>query len=416
MLFRTLLRLSPAVWLSPLLICLGVLFAIDLGPAVLDPYPLQVTAVGAAALFMVAPLCAACAAWEAGRWRRAGWLTLPHVRAPLARAVTVLAPTLLVGVIVCGLALGVMMGRAGIVLLPDLRVLAMACVGLLAYTLLGFAIGVHVPPVIATPTIFLGILLWMGLPRTTEPGWLRHLTGVWPLCCRINADLAPQALVGAMLVACGVLAAAVALLLTPGRIVRWLGAAAPLLAGLAVGSVLVRDLGVYPDVGRDPALLVCSQTQPRVCVWPEQQPRLDEVTALLTGAAQRWRDLGVAVPDTVGEAPYQDSSAVRSFGFSMTASPAIILNALAYSLLPPFPSCGGDAPYLGFEAESWVLAWLVLQAGATPEQVAGMYPPETLPIVAQVRAGSAAQQAAWYAHNRHALGACGVAPQAALQP
>jgi hypothetical protein len=415
MLFRTLLRLSPALWFSPLLIGLGVLFAIDLGPAVLAPYPLQVTAVGAAALFMVAPLCAACAAWEAGRWRRAGWLTLPHVRAPLTRAVTVLAPTLLVGLVACSLALGVMMGRAGTFLLPDLRVVAMACVGLLAYTLLGFAIGVHVPPVIATPTVFLVILLWMGLPRTLEPLWLRHLTGVWALCCRIDADLAPQALAGALLVAGAVLAAAVALLLTPGRIVRWLVAAAPLLAGLAVGSALVRDLGVYPEVGRDPALLVCSQTQPRVCVWPEQQPRLDEVTALLTGAAQRWRDLGVAVPDTVGETPYHDS-AERRFGFSMTASPAIILNALAYSLLPPFPSCGDAAPYLGFEAESWVLAWLVLQAGATPDQIAGMHPPETLPIVAQVRAGSAAQQAAWYAHNRHALGTCGVAPQATLQP
>ncbi len=410
----TMLRISPLIWISPLLVWPAWMFVTSMASLQLDPYPLTLTAAGTAALLIVAPVCAAGGAWEGGRLRRAGWFTLPHVRTPLTVAITALLPTLLVGSLITFGIIGIRLVIGG-VLLPDIRMIITTLVILTTHTLLGFAIGVRMPVVVSVPLVFLVDFFALGLPLTLDPLWLRHLTGIWPSCCLIGADLAPAALLGA-LVFTGGLAVTAGLLLHPHLTAFRLALALlPAIIGAGAGVQFVRGFGPDPTIARDPALLVCSTGQPRVCVWPEHQPRLEEVAAIAASAGAAWQQAGIAVPDEFSEGQ-PGSPTVRGFGFSMRSDHYTILNALAYSLLPPWPECAfsGISPYLGAPAEGYVLAWLNTIAGMPPEQLAGRFSPDQLQVVATVRALPLERQQAWLERNLVALEQCNIPPQ--LEP
>jgi hypothetical protein len=189
----------------------------------------------------------------------------------------------------------------------------------------------------------------------------------------------------------------------------------PAIIGAGAGVQFVRGFGPDPTIARDPALLICSTGQPRVCVWPEHQPRLEEVAAIAASAGAAWEQASIAVPDTFREGQ-QESPTDRSFGFSMQADRYTILNALAYSLLPPWPECArsGTSAYLGAPAEGYVLAWLDATAGMPPEQLAGRFSPDQLQVVATVRALPLERQQAWLERNLVALEQCNIPPQ--LEP
>lgn len=74
MLLGTFFRRSAAIWLSPAVLFLIVYFANESPRPASTIYPLALTVTGASEVFLIAPFCAACAAWEGGRLRRAGWL------------------------------------------------------------------------------------------------------------------------------------------------------------------------------------------------------------------------------------------------------------------------------------------------------------------------------------------------------
>lgn len=408
----TLLRISPATWCGPILVVLAAAYTTVLS-GTSDPYPLALTAEGAFTAFLVAPVCAACAAWEGGRLRRAGWASLPHVRSPLRIAMTSLAPVIAVGWLAISTAVLYTLRTARVVAVPDLRVMAATFVVVTAHALLGFAIGVRFSTVVAVPAVLLIDYGWMVLPHALEPVWLRHLNGsdTWLSCCSVATDVAPQALVGTLIVALG-LAGTASMLLCARHAVRRL-AVVPAVLALSLGAVLVQGLGYDAVVPRDPAALVCSAGQPRVCVWPEHRDRLAEVTAIASTAASRWREADIGVPTEFSERSTL-SLGDRSFGFSVQSRPSDILNALAYSLLPPVPQCalaGRTEPYI---AADLVHAWLVEVAGMPDDEITKRFGPDVSRAVAAVRSLPLRQQRVWLKHNHTALQTCDVAPQ--LEP
>ena len=409
---RTLLRISPAIWISPLLVILAVLATSysTIPLRIPEPYSVAIMAAGTSSVFLAAPICAACAAWEGGRLRRAAWVDGPHVRSLANVALMMLSPIIAVGCIAVAAAVAVKSLNAGVIAFPDLRFVAKTLIILGAHTLLGFAIGLHVPVVVSVPSVLLLDYGWMVLPIALQPFWLRHLTGTWISCCSLSTDLAPQALAGVIAVGCG-FAGAGLVLLRPHRTATQVALAIVVVViAFSVGAFFVRGFGPDPVVARTTPL-VCSAAQPRVCVWPEHRERLEAVSAIATQADAAWRAVGVSVPAEFRERDAA-SPAERAFGFSLNSQAGDVLTAFSYSLLPPYPACAidGSAPFLGSDAEAYVIAWLDATAGMANEEIAIRFSPDVARAVDSVRARSTEQQRMWFAQNVAALSACDVAP------
>lgn len=411
---RTMIRINPAIWLCPLLAFVVALYT-NLLPRSSDPYALAITARGTFTLFLVASFCAACGAWEGGRIQQSGWWTFPHVRSRLVIARGLTAPVFFTGVIAIVAAVVAAFFEVRVVAWPDIRLLMMALIVIAAYTLLGFAIGTYVRPVIAVPSLFLLVFSWMSLPRILQPPWLRHLNGAWVGGFDVGADIAPQSLFAVIVLAGGLILTALILLHHEAGWLRFGYALVPTILGFGIAALLVRDFGFDPVVARDPANLVCSSTQPRVCVWPEHRTRLPEVSQLASNAAIRWRQFGVAVPTAFREET-SFSPIERAFGFSMDSQPNDILSSLAYSTLPPLPACaleGRSEPYI---ASMLINAWLADIAGLPRNEFERRFGPDVLPIIEAIRSLSVERQRAWYERTTDALLTCQAPPPIKATP
>jgi hypothetical protein len=412
---KSIVRISPVVWLSPVLLLVTLAFANLMSPWGDPSYPPALTAGSTALIFLVAPVCAACAAWEGGRLRRAGWSILPHVRSPLIVSLMAVFPILIMGIATITIMIVVGLARSGVATIPDFRIVGMAYAVIVAHTLLGFAIGIHVPTPLAVPTVLLLDYAWMALPNQYEPLWLRHLTGAWLLCCTIDTDVAPLAILGVYAVAGGLTGTAILLLRYPFSTFRIALATIPTFLGFGAGVLAVQGMSYAPVIPRDSADLVCSNGQPRMCVWPEQQERLDEVAAIAKNATERWREVGVSVPNEF--TTWSDLSiGNRSFGFNMLSQRHNILNSLTFSMLPQLPQCAVDntEPYYGYDAADLVRVWL-LDIAEVPHEQMSEYSSEVLDVVSQIRELPEEQQVAWYERNLEAIRDCSVRPQAVPQ-
>lgn len=408
---RSLLRISPAIWLSPLLVILALL-ATNIVSTTADPYALAHASVGAYTVFLIAPFCAACGAWEGGRLLRARWTNLAHARSPLWIAIHAVGLTLGVGIVAIIVAILARLLSAGILAIPDLRIVGMVTIVIVAHTLLGFAIGIHVSPVIAVPATFLIDYGWMVLPVAIEPLWVRHLNGALASCCLLSDVLAPQAFTGPIIVAIGLAGTAVLLLGRTLNRIRLGIAIIPTLAALIFGAFQVRTFGVDPVVDRV-APMACSSSTPRVCVWPEHRARLEEVTRIAVDAATRWRAIGINVPTEFNERnPDLLPEDAKSFGFTLASQPLDIINSLAYSLTPPFPACADKGTFYGGGTKAFLTAWFASVAGMSDADIEARYDPDTIRTVTAVRALPLDQQRIWVQNSLDVMESCDRLPAA----
>jgi hypothetical protein len=416
----TVLRVQPAAWLALPLILLSLIYAASYQPASDDPYNVALTAAATVSLGFVAPVCAALAAWEGGRLRRAEWWNLPHVRSLAGVATWSLVPVVLAGLLAVLAGAAVELAKGGLLAVPDLRLLGLSVLVIAAHSVVGFAVGLRVPVVIAAPSVLIGSYLWMAFPRAMEPLWLRHLNGSLSSCCLLQDELAPRAVAAAAVVAAGMVIGGATLLAQHWRwrnLALTLGA---LVLSFVIAVPLVAGMGPDPAVPRNAEELVCRQgSGVTVCVWPEHTGRLDEVLELTTQAVDRWEATGLPVPTTYSEQrATQLEAGSSSFGFSRRSSRGDILHALAYGLLPPWPPCADTGSYPGFDAQDAVHAWYDATAGMSMADLAQRFPPSGAPgvpspldILRALRATSPQARAAWLAANLAALASCDRAPQ-----
>lgn len=404
---RTQLRISPIVWIAPVLALLAMLYTTRLPPPS-DLYLLGLTARATLTIFFVAPVCAACAAWEGGRLRRAGWWEVPHVRSAFMVALAAIFPVFLMGLLVIVAVFVFVLLQTGMYTLPDLRLMLLSSSMIAAYTLLGFGLGLHIRPVIVVPALLLVVYAWLTFPAATDPPWFRHLTGLF-LGFDVATDVAPQALAGAIAVVGGVAGTAIVLLRRQLSVPQYIMAIVPTVFALFVGTFLVQDLGYNPIIPRDAALLECSQSQPRVCVWPEHRARLAEVAAIASDAAAQWQQIGIAVPREFSERTNLDVYD-RNFGFSSQSQRGDIISALSYTLLPPWKECAYDTPPPYPEspfAEDNLQAWLLATAGMPQADLASRVTnPAIIDTIAMVQSMPVDKQQQWFQQNMAAYQAC----------
>lgn len=429
--FTSIVRSSSALWVGPLAIALAVWYANRAAAyAPFDPYIVEHTAAGADPLFLTLAVVAACAAWEGGRLRRAGWIGLPNVRPPLLAIFPLLAPPLAAGfaATLAGLAWKLYLGNAGMV--PDARFLPTFIVVVAALVLLGFAIGTILPAAIAAPSTLVGVYLWMVIPgAVSKPIWLRHLSGSkLGACCSLDADIDTRALIAPIVVSAGISGAALALLLARRQAVavRMLAVALPLILGLSGGAVLASGLSREPVTARSITLLICSNGSPRVCVWPEHRHLLQEATELASPVVEAWSHFGVDAPHEFTEALIlSPSQGQRNIGLWTGTDSTDIVQALSLSMLPEWPECEADLTgaadqpaFLGADAYDYVLAWFEATAGVSRETLERDYGndgidggPSVLATLDRVRSLPPRDQQAWLQGNLTALSTCDVVPR-----
>ncbi len=412
-------RRSLAVWLLPLFLVLSIA-RLQGQPASQAGYAVALTASGSGIVFLLAPLAAVCAAWEGARLRAPRLREFPRTR-PLVQFVgQLILPTLAVtwGALVLSVAAAV--GART----PDATILFSAAFVILAWALLGFALGAVLPAAVALPTSLLAGYLWMALPGALEPVWLRHLTGFWFDCCLTDQALSGRAVTGTALVAVGLLAAAWTLLAV--------GALRPRLIriGLPVGTaavpaviacLVVSSLGPTPTVPRTSAV-VCSPASPVICVWPEHKELLASAQDVAREAGSRWRAAGLAVPDRFSEKASDAGQGVAgrnaaglsviagstiTVGFGDQPGPNDLLTSFVVAILPPpVPRCADTGPFLGADAYGYLSAWLFLVAGMPDDQIEQRVDAAALIVAHRVEGKAPTERNHWIARNLQALAGC----------
>lgn len=414
--FRTLLRTSPAVWLMPFVSAAAIAFSALYASDFRDPYPLGLTADGAIALGFIAPIAAAAGAWEAGRLRRAGWVHAPHVRRPITIAAWALLPVVIAGCIELGAAVFYSVWSMGVPI-PDLRVVGASFAIIAVHALVGFGVGRHVEVVIAAPAVLIIDWFWMAVPRALEPFWIRHLNGDLSACCQTDAELAPEVLGAGLIVGAGLFTLGI-IAVHARRLLALVVGVIPVTISLAIGMRLVYNFGPTAEVPRSPTDLICTDQSTVVCVWPEHRPQLDSVAKIADRAASAWSATGLRLPREFTEArPEVAGAEAASFGIGRGADDWVILNSLAYSLMPVFPECAYYRAYPSHAAD-YVLAYLTLSAGMPRSEVAERYDAPSVPgepplmaTVDQVLASAITDQRRWVERNLAALTQCGVEPE-----
>ncbi|GAA3289559.1 hypothetical protein GCM10020295_01690 [Streptomyces cinereospinus] len=262
-----------------------------------------------------------------------------------------------------------------------------------AHAAAGYAVGLTLPRLLAVPVALVGSFVWMAYPASMNVFWVRQLNGTnLAECCSLDQVTAPRSILAPALVAIGMIVAA--RLTAPRRWLRRVMAPAVLAIAVALAAWIVRPLGYSAVEPRPTELRTCTDTRPRVCLWPEQQHAAADVTAWATDAHARLAAAGVT---TRSELSLRSLSPNRDEVRSLIA-----LSAIPQSV----PACAQHGQWPGNLAFGPLSAWLTLTAGTDPGEVAARYVPEEAATATKVLERPRQAQLAWFRYNERTLTRC----------
>lgn len=404
--FRTLARIQPFFWLSPLLVLVAIAYSGTLVLAA-DRYSLERWSQGTFVVFFIAPLAGAMSAWEIGRLRGGGQLSYPAVRSRLA----ILANTLWLPLLVAVAALAISGFYVAGSLPPVARTLDLVFI-VVAQMSVGAGLAFWVPRLVAAPFVLIGGYLWLVMPLAIEPLWLRNLTGLWSSCCDISDEIAPRALAATLSVHLGVIAFGLALILARKVWIGLVVGAVCLAVSGGVGVALVKDLGPDPVRART-SPLVCSTDQVTICVWPEHETSLGTIAGTTRTAVASWRASGIPAPATWTEA--KSGSGGTYFQAPSATDEDAIRAAIAYALVPPVPACADDQAYPAGQLREYVFYWLAEVAGGTNARNWGVGA-KVKSFVEDLRTQPVQEQLEWYSAASESLTGCSPVDMPGLEP
>ncbi|MFD3165539.1 hypothetical protein [Herpetosiphon sp. NSE202] len=398
----------PSFWLWPLMLGLSLLHPIN-WQAATDAYRLEATARGMRMLMLIAPICAAWAAWEAARLRKARWWHNAHARQPWAIVLNATSPIWCFGASCLLINSIVQLVLVDLAPIPAPLVLITGLATLAIHIVIGFSFGLLLPAISAVAGVLLLDYLWMVFPNSLSTPWIRHLTGYSIGCCATEYTLAPAFLQAQWLLVASVLLACWLGWQAFGS--RWrIGLALLIgLSGIGLAAQRVQQLDYDPIADRDPSALTCSNTEIQLCVWPEHAQRLPDVQRLAQETKQGWQQANIAFPSAWSESPLQPQSSY--FIVREQASDLDIVRNFAYAILPATPTCSQHQPYPAYAVQALSLWWLLRQAGV-PEAVAqSQLSASDFQLLQQLEQQPREQQLAWFEYNRQALASCDLAPR-----
>ena len=360
---RTLLRISPAVWLTLPTLILSILYVTK--ATYPTNYGVAATAGATSSMAFLVGFVAMTAAWEAARLRRGGIWDAPHTRSRLEITITAVTPSILLGaVFLLGTVVAASLyGQAG---LPEIRMVVVGFIAICAWSLVGFLAGLRLPMSVALPSMLLAPFLWFAFVPALPVEWLRQLSGMYRDCCRIGADISPAALLAGLIM--NVTIIVVALHAIGALHMRWSRTAstAVLVTGVIVSSAFAWNVGPIPEVARDRSALKCGTVgATELCLWPEHdgpsqvfRPTLNTVIVALA------RD-GLPIPGRWSEELASSSSGDTLSLDLWKSDPDAVRWSIAQGLAP-WPACS-ETPESSFSGTSiYVLQgwWFTAMGGS----------------------------------------------------
>ena len=338
--FRTLFRISPAVWLTLPTLILSILYLTKATHP--TNYGVAATAGATSSMAFLVGFVATTAAWEAARLRRGGIWAAPYTRSRLEITITAVTPSILLG---AAFLLGTVVaasvyGQSG---MPEIRIVAVGFVAICAWSLMGFLAGLRLPLSVALSGMLLAPFLWFAFVPALPVEWLRQLSGMYRDCCRIGADISPAALLAGLIMNVAIIV--VALYAIGALRMRWsrTAATATLITGVVISSTFASNVGPIPEVARDRSALKCGTvSEVELCLWPEHdgssqvfRPTLNKVIVELTRE-------GLPIPGRWSEELAGSSSADTLSLDLWKSDPDSIRWSIAQGLAP-WPACS-EAP------------------------------------------------------------------------
>jgi hypothetical protein len=403
------LRSSIAVRIAPLALLLVVIYT-RMPLVDLEPYWLAVSAQASGAVVILAPVCAAVAAWEADRRRRgrvASWAPARHPLIIVLAAVWPVALLALAGFLTA--AFTATTAAAGAPGWFDLRFPLVTAAVVAVFTLLGHMVGSVLRAVYAVPTMLVGTLGWLILPPTSDRFWIRHMTGNYLYeCCSVETTIDPRALWAPLILAVGLVMALVLLLIRPG----WpTGVVATILLVAAAGGsyATVRDLGPDPVLDRVDGLTCQEERGITICAWREHRQQLPRAALALRPAVERLTQAGFPTPTVITE--QRTASATRwTFTSNAAMTDEQVVFSLASGLLPPMPDCAEHGPWPAGPLTVPVRVWLSRTAGIPRQSLIGQVDQAALDLVDQILQRPVPAQWSWFVAMRTALNGCNPLP------
>lgn len=397
---RTALRVMPAAWFALPITILAAWYA-TLMPAP-PGYGTAATAAASGALPFIGAFVAATAAWEGSRLRRSGIWGGPWARSRLHIAAGLLSGPVIAGLVATTAAI-VVSHAAAAAFPPDLAIVGVITVDILAYASVGFALGILAPSALAVPAAAILPILWLAFVPAMYPIWLRHLTGMYRDCCSLEQSLAPQAVFASVAMNLAFIEiAAVACVTTRPRIWRALGIGAVLTAAVLFSVRVASGLTFAPVMPRDASLLSCeSKEGVRVCLWPEHATASAQLLSAITTVRERWIDAGIDAPTTFTEAWGGRATGAIEVHLPDPISNDGVIMALARGRLPPVPDCGRATT--GAMAIPYLQAWYAAAGGLSPTALQALdepgddVNPSILGAVDQLARAEASVRRAWEA-------------------
>ena len=149
-----------------------------------------------ASLVLVAPVACLGAALFGGRLRRSRVLQTERNRrrpAIVYFRIAVLPVLAMSGVVMATMAVTAMSETGGTPIV-DPRLGLAAVFQSIAFVLLGMALGLNLPPVVALPCAIVVPYILVAFPPALDIYWLRHVTGISTNCCWVYQDLPARAI------------------------------------------------------------------------------------------------------------------------------------------------------------------------------------------------------------------------------
>lgn len=410
---RTVARASAVIYLTPLVVIFGYLYAKDnVLPNLASGYWPRATSAIATLLFVIVPACSVTGAWEGARHRRLGPTLAGASRSQLRIAWHALLPAFTIG------ALGMAVGAALFLPRgfsapghPTFVVLLVIAAILAGYSALGYALGRLLHPLISLPLVLFGGFWCIAYPPALYPVWVGKLTGgELNDCCAIENVPDWRALLAPTLLAAGMFLAWAAVVVLRKRISQMGVASSALAVSLVLACLTVHTMGAYADSPRDVDEMACAGTAPRVCTWPEQAAEAAQIRSVVTSGWKHLAAVGVQVPLTVSSSLADTRPDVLPMGSVGDGGPLpdkLILRNFGEAVAPHgAPACYRTHHWAGQSSGGPLTAWVELTVGLPDREVLIDTGSSAVEVAERVRAYPAAVQRDWYRYNTAQLHVC----------
>lgn len=362
----TLIRTSPALWAAPVAIGLPLQYYIG-GPGqppkvtygyapIITSYPLMYTYPFAYAV------ASALGVWVSGALREAGVWDTNHTRSRYRIAAHSLAPVVGLAWLALIVPPALALVRAGV--WPTWDSISPLVVGMIvsvAHTVIGFAVGLRVPRVVAAPVMAVATWVAVAFTVTVDAPWVRHVSGQHyePLMfgeAPVFAGLWPH------VAFTGSIALAVVLLWLPARrrTAVYLTAAAVAVAGTAGTYEAVKGYGYNPPLKNYAAPMSCAEADAnvRVCMPSATSRNLRQATADVDSVLEDFRRAGLPrapreVVDSLPEGRSTVPSTARTWRVPLTRAAEQHDLRFAVALSATGMNCARPDPFL----RRLVMAW-----------------------------------------------------------